>query len=193
MESRIKIKQTEILANDYNTLKKVTLEYQKKEGNWEEQIREVYDKDDGATILLYNSKKKTVILTKQFRIPIYLSEEKHNGMAIETCAGLLEGMSPKDTAIKETLEETGYQISEVEYLFEAYMVPGTVTEKVYFFVAEYEDSQKITPGGGLEEEHEEIEVLEFPFEKAYQMIYTGEITDGKTIMLLQHAKINNLV
>lgn len=193
MSDRIKIKEIELLSENYNPLKKVTLDYQKKDGKWEEQIREVYDKDSGATILLYNKENRTVILTKQFRIPIYINEQDHDGMAIEACAGLLEGMSPRDTAIKETLEETGYQIADAQYLFEAYMVPGTVTEKVYFFKATYNESQKVTAGGGLEDEHEEIEVLELPFDKAFQMIYTGEITDAKTIMLLQHAKIHNLV
>jgi len=193
MGDRIKIKKTELLSDDYNPLKRVTLDYKKKDGKWEEQIREVYDKDSGSTILLYNTEKGTVILTKQFRIPIYINEENHDGMAIEACAGLLEGMSPRDTAIKETLEETGYQIADVQYLFEAYMVPGTVTEKVYFFKATYDKSQKVTEGGGLEEEHEEIEVLELSFSDAFQMIYSGEITDAKTIMLLQYAKIHNLV
>jgi len=187
-------KKTELLSDSYNTLKRLTLDYKKNDDSWEEQIREVYDKDSGATILLYNKQKRTIILTKQFRIPIYLNEKgNHNGLVIEACAGLLEGMSPKDTAIKETLEETGYQITEAEYVFEAYMVPGTVTEKVYFFVASYNDSQKLTDGGGAEGEHEDIEVLEFSFDKAYSMIYSGEITDAKTIMLLQHAKIHNLV
>lgn len=194
MSDRIKIKRTELLSNSYNSLKRVTLDYQKKDGNWEEQIREVYDKDSGATILLYNIEQKTVILTKQFRIPIYINEKgNHNGMVIEACAGLLEGMSPLDTAIKETYEETGYQIDNAKYLFEAYMVPGTVTEKVYFYIAEYNDTQKVSEGGGLEEEHEEIEVLELLFEDAFKMIYTGEITDAKTIMLLQYVKIHQII
>ncbi len=194
MENNVNIKKTELLSNDYNSLKKLTLDIKRKDGSWEEQVREVYDKDSGATILLYNTAKKTVILTKQFRIPIYVNEKgKHNGMMIEACAGLLEGLTPEQTAIKETLEETGYQINEPEYLFEAYMVPGTVTEKVYFFIAPYNEAQKVSSGGGLEEEGEEIEVLEIPFEKAYQMIFTGEITDGKTIMLLQHLKIYAII
>lgn len=190
MENNVNIKKTELLSNDYNSLKKLTLDIKRKDGSWEEQVREVYDKDSGATILLYNTAKKTVILTKQFRIPIYINEKgKHNGMMIEACAGLLEGLTPEQTAIKETLEETGYQISKPQYLFEAYMVPGTVTEKVYFFIASYNEAQKVSSGGGLEEEGEEIEVLEIPFEEAYQMIFTGKITDGKTIMLLQYLKI----
>jgi len=180
MGDRIKIKKTELLSDDYNPLKRVTLDYKKKDGKWEEQIREVYDKDSGSTILLYNTEKGTVILTKQFRIPIYINEENHDGMAIEACAGLLEGMSPRDTAIKETLEETGYQIADVQYLFEAYMVPGTVTEKVYFFKATYDKSQKVTEGGGLEEEHEEIEVLELSFSDE---MLTPKIRRGANINL----------
>jgi len=184
------IKKTEILSEDYNTLKRLTLEVETRDGKKEEQIREVYQKDSGATILLYNKEKQSVILTKQFRIPIYLNEKgQHDGLAIEACAGLLEGLSPKETAIKETLEETGYSISDPEYVFEAYMVPGTVTEKVYFFIAPYDSTNKVAEGGGLASEGEEIEVLEMPFEEAYQKVFTGEITDGKTIMLLQHLKI----
>lgn len=191
MPKNIKIKKTEILSEDYNTLKRITLEITKKDGSTEKQIREVYQKDSGATVLLYNKEKHTVILTKQFRIPIYINEKgRHNGLLIEACAGLLEGLSPTETVIKEALEETGYSISDPKYLFEAYMVPGTVTEKVFFFLAYYNDSQKITEGGGLDSEGEDIEVLEISFEKAYEMIFTGEISDGKTIMLLQYLKIN---
>lgn len=190
MSENIIIKKTEILSEDYNTLKRLTLEVETRDGKKEEQIREVYQKDSGATILLYNKEKQSVILTKQFRIPIYLNEKgQHDGLAIEACAGLLEGLSPKETAIKETLEETGYSISDPEYVFEAYMVPGTVTEKVYFFIAPYDSTNKVAEGGGLASEGEEIEVLEMPFEEAYQKVFTGEITDGKTIMLLQHLKI----
>lgn len=190
MSENIIIKKTEILSEDYNTLKRLTLEVETRDGKKEEQIREVYQKDSGATILLYNKEKQSVILTKQFRIPIYLNEKgQHDGLAIEACAGLLEGLSPKETAIKETLEETGYSISDPEYVFEAYMVPGTVTEKVYFFIAPYDYTDKVAEGGGLASEGEEIEVLEMPFKEAYQKVFTGEITDGKTIMLLQHLKI----
>ena len=193
MKPSIQIKKTEILSKDYNTLKKITLEYEKSDGNTEIQIREVYDKDSGAAVLLYNQKYNTIILTKQFRIPIYVNEGNKEGMAIEVCAGLLDGMSPIECAKKEALEETGYQITEIEPVFNAYMVPGTVTEKVYMFIAKYDASLKIAKGGGLEEEQEEIEILELDFDKAYQMIFSGEIRDAKTIMLLQYIKIQGIL
>jgi len=193
MEKNIRIKKTEILSDDYNTLKKITLEYQKVNGDKETQVREVYDKDSGAAVLLYNQEQNTVVLTKQFRIPIYINEGNKGGMAIEVCAGLLEGMLPIECAKKEALEETGYKIDEIEPVFDAYMVPGTVTERVYMFIAKYDASLKIAQGGGLEGEQEEIEILEFDFRQAYQMIFSGEITDAKTIMLLQYIKIQEIL
>ncbi|MBG7629070.1 MAG: NUDIX domain-containing protein, partial [Bacteroidetes bacterium] len=167
-------------------------DYQLKNGNWQNQLRECYDRGDGAAILLYNSIKKTVILTKQFRMPSYLNGNS-DGMMIEVCAGLLDADDPLTCIKKEAEEETGYQIKNPVKLFEIYSTPGAVTEKIHYFLAEYSDEMKISEGGGLEEETEEIEVLELDFEKALEMISTGEICDAKTIILLQHAKINNLL
>jgi len=156
------------------------------------QTREAYDRGNGATILLYHPTKKTVILTRQFRLPTYVNGNE-TGMLIETPAGLLDNDNAEDCIRRETEEETGFEIQSVRKIFEAYMSPGSVTELVYFFVAEYTENMKIHEGGGVEGEHENIQVLEIPFTTAYQMISTGEIKDGKTMMLLQYAKINNLV
>ena len=192
MNDRIKIKETQLLSDNWYTLNKVTYEYQKKNGEWETHSREAYDRGNGATILLYNKNKKTVILTRQFRLPTYVNGNK-NGLLIEACAGLLDKDNAEDCIRKETEEETGYKITKVRKIFESYMSPGSVTEILYFFVAEYDDDMKVSEGGGLEEEQENIEVLELSFEEAYNMIFTGDIKDGKTIMLLQYAKIHNLI
>ncbi len=186
----VKILETEVLSDNWYTLRKVTFEYLKADGTKEVQSREAYDRGNGATILLYNKKQKTVILTRQFRMPTFVNGNE-SGMLIETCAGLLDNDNPEDCIKRETEEETGYKISSVEKIFEAYMSPGSVTEIVYFFIAEYSKDMKVNEGGGVEEEQENIEVLELDFEKAYQMISTGEIKDGKTIMLLQYLKLQN--
>lgn len=190
--NRIKIKATELLSDNWYTLNKVTYDFQKKNGEWETHSREAYDRGNGATILLYNQQQKTVILTRQFRLPTYVNGNE-TGLLIEACAGLLDKDNAEDCIKKETEEETGYKVSKVKKIFESYMSPGSVTEILYFFVAEYTKEMKVSDGGGLEEEQENIEVLELEFETAYNMIYTGEIKDGKTIMLLQYAKIHALV
>jgi len=189
---RVKIKETEILSDNWYTLNKVTFDYQKQNGEWETQSREAYDRGNGSTILLYNKESKKVILTKQFRLPTYINGNE-SGMMIEACAGLLDKNNPEDCIRRETEEETGYKINKVKKIFEAYMSPGSVTEILYFFIAEYDQSMKVNEGGGLVEEQENIEVLELNLDDAYQMIEDGKIKDGKTIMLLQYAKINQLV
>jgi len=188
----IKIISKEILSDNWYTLNKITFEYLKKDGTREIQNREAYDRGNGATILLYNKVSQTVILTRQFRIPTYINGNE-SGMLIETCAGLLDKDNPETAIKRETEEETGYQIKHVEKVFEAYMSPGSVTEILYFFVAEYSNDMKVSEGGGHHDEQENIEVLELPFNEALDMIKTGEIKDGKTIMLLQYAKINGLM
>lgn len=188
----IKILETQVLSNNWYTLRKVIFEYQKKDGTWETQQREAYDRGNGATILLYHPTQKTVILTRQFRMPTYVNGNP-TGMLIETCAGLLDNDNAEDCIRRETEEETGYSITDVRKVMEAYMSPGSVTEIVHFFVAEYTNHQKSTEGGGIAHEQEEIEVLELPFQEALEMIKTGEIKDGKTIMLLQYAAIHGLV
>jgi GDP-mannose pyrophosphatase NudK len=191
MNFKIKNISTEILSDNWYILRKITFDYLQKDGTYIKQNREAYDRGNGAVILLYNSDLKTVILTRQFRMPTYLNGNK-DGMLIEACAGLLDEDNAEDCIKKETQEETGFQLNEVKKIFEVYMSPGSVTEILYFFVASYQKNQQISSGGGVEEE-EDIEVLGLDFNVALQMIKTGEIKDAKTIMLLQYAKIEGLI
>lgn len=192
MQIRAKLTGSEILSNNWYKLTKVFYDYQKKDGNWHQQVREVYDRGNGATILLYNKENNSVILTRQFRLPTFVNGNE-DGMLIESCAGLLDKDNPEECIRRETEEETGYRIQEVKKVMEAYMSPGSVTEILYFFVAEYTKTMKTTEGGGVAHEQEEIEVLEIPYPKALKMIDSGEIKDGKTIMLLQYAQIHHLL
>ena len=189
---KVQVLKTEILSDNWYTLKKITYNFLKKDGQWQTQSREAYDRGNGATILLYNREQRAVVLTKQFRLPSFINGNP-DGMLIEACAGLLDKDNPEDCIRRETEEETGYKITEVRKIFEAYMSPGSVTEILYFFVAEYSKDMKITDGGGMEHEQEDIEVLELSIDHALQMIESGEIKDAKTIMLLQYAKLNKLV
>ncbi|MCL4127578.1 UNVERIFIED_CONTAM: hypothetical protein GTU68_005331 [Idotea baltica] len=192
MTPKIKITETELLSDNWYRLNKVTYEYQKPNGEWETQIREAYDRGNGATILLYHPQNRTVILTRQFRLPTYVNGNE-DGMMIEACAGLLDKDNAEDCIRKETQEETGYKISQAKKIFEAYMSPGSVTEIIHFFIAEYDHDMKVSEGGGLDEEQENIEVLELDFDEALRMVENGEIKDGKTIMLLQYVQINGLL
>lgn len=191
-DPKITIQKTDLLSDNWYILNKVTFDYQEENHPVETHTREVYDRGNGAAILLYNPIEKTVILTRQFRLPSYLNGNK-TGMMIEVCAGLLDEDNPEQCIIRETEEETGYRIKTVQKVFETYMSPGAVTEILYLFVGEYNASMKVTDGGGLEAEQEHIEVMELPFDEVYSMIETGEIKDAKTLMLLQYAKINKLV
>lgn len=188
----IEIVKTEILSDNWYTLKKVTYQYTKPDGTVQQQSREAYDRGNGAVILLYNTISRTVILTRQFRIPTYINGNE-SGMLIEACAGLLDQDSPEDCIRRETEEETGYQIKEAKKIFEAYMSPGSVTEILYFFIAEYTNNMKVSDGGGLQEEEENIEILEINIDDALAMIESGEIKDGKTIMLLQYIKLKSIM
>mgnify|MGYP003401939328 FL=1 len=192
MIDKVKILDTEILSNNWYILKKLTYQFQKSDGEWQTQNREAYDRGNGATILLYNKEQKTVILTRQFRLPTYINGND-SGMLIEACAGLLDKDNPEDAIRRETEEETGYKVSHIEKVFEAYMSPGSVTEIIYFFIAEYSSDMKVNEGGGMEHEQEDIEVLELSFDDAFAMIASGEIRDGKTIMLLQYVKLNGIL
>ena len=187
MNPKIQITKTELLSDNWYLLNKVTFEFTPENGEPEIQRREVYDRGNGAAILLYNKEKQTVILTRQFRLPTFLNGNE-SGMMIEVCAGLLDEKNPEDCIKRETDEETGYRIQDVKKVFEAYMSPGAVTEILYFFTAEYQPEMKVSEGGGLATEHEYIEVLEIDFKEAMKMVYNGEIKDAKTIMLLLHAK-----
>jgi nudix-type nucleoside diphosphatase (YffH/AdpP family) len=189
---KIEIQKTELLSDNWYVLNKITYQYHKEDQKVETQIREVYDRGNGAGILLYNTNLKTVILIRQFRLPTYLNGNK-TGMMIEVCAGLVDKEKPEECIIREVEEETGYQVTTVKKVFETYVSPGAVTEILHLFVGEYNSSMKVSEGGGLTSEQENIEVLEVPFIEALAMIERGEIQDSKTIMLLQYAKINNLV
>ncbi len=190
--NKVKIYTTEILSDNWYTLRKVTYGYLKKDGAWQTQSREAYDRGNGAVVLLYNISLKTVILTRQFRMPTFINGNG-DGMLIEACAGLLDKDNPEDCIKRETEEETGYKITEVKKIFEAYMSPGSVTELLHFFIAEYSHAMKINDGGGVALEQEEIDVLELCFDNALQMIETGEIKDAKTIMLLQYLQLKNIL
>jgi nudix-type nucleoside diphosphatase (YffH/AdpP family) len=189
---QISIVKEELLSDNWYTLKKYTYEILKQDGSRQIQTREVYDRGNGAVILLYNQKFKTVILTRQFRLPSFVNGNE-KGVLIEACAGLLDQDNPEEAIKRETEEETGYRINDVRKIFDAYMSPGSVSEILYFFIAEYTPSMKVHAGGGIEHEQEDIEVLEISFDKAYGMIATGEIRDAKTIMLLQYVKINQIL
>jgi len=192
MNNKVKILDTIVLSDNWYVLRKIIYEYQKKDGSSQVQTREAYDRGNGATILLYNKAKQTVILTRQFRMPTYVNGNA-DGMLIETCAGLLDKDNPEDCIRKETEEETGYKVTDVRKVFEVYMSPGSVTEMLYFFIAEYADNMKVNEGGGIEHEEEHIEVLEIEFQRTLDMIGNGEIKDAKTIMLLQYLRINQIL
>jgi GDP-mannose pyrophosphatase NudK len=190
MADPVEIIKTEVLSDHWYTLKKVTFRVRRGDGTTQTQSREAYDRGNGATILLYSKPRGTVVLTRQFRLPTYVNGNA-SGMLIEACAGLLDRDNAEDCIRKEAMEETGYAVREVRKIFEAYMSPGSVTEILHFFVAEYSPEQQQGSGGGVDEE--DIEVLEVPFEHALAMIDNGEIKDGKTIMLLQYALIHGLL
>ena len=192
MPDRIKLISSTILSDNWGTLNKVKYNFKTNDGTWQEQQREVYNRGNGAVILLYNSQKGTVILTRQLRIPTWLNGNT-DGMMIEACAGMLDENDPEACIRRETEEETGYTLSEVRKIMEVYMSPGSVTEILYFFTGAYSDSMKTGKGGGADNENENIEVLELPFTSAIAMIATGEIKDAKTIMLLQYAQIHKLL
>lgn len=189
----VKIKDEKILSDEHYTLKRIDFELKKKNGEWEEQKREVFDHGNAVTALLYNTEKKTVILTRQFRIASFVNGNK-SGMLLETPAGLLEENEPPEEAIlREIKEETGYEITGVQKVYEAYSSAGSLTELIHYYVAPYTDEQKVSQGGGLEEEGEEVKVIEMPFDQAIQKLDNGEIRDAKTITLLQYALLKNLI
>lgn len=192
MISDINITDTRILSDNWYILKKITYDYSKPDGSRHSQSREVYDRGNGATILLYNKEQQTVVLTRQFRLPTFVNGNE-SGMLIEACAGLLDNDNPEDCIRRETEEETGYKISSVQKVLEAYMSPGSVTEILHFFIAAYTKEMKLSDGGGAQHEEENIEVLELPFTETLNMIKTGAIKDAKTIMLLQYIRLNGIL
>ncbi|GAA0483836.1 NUDIX domain-containing protein [Tatumella punctata] len=179
------------LSDDWYLLKKYTFDFQRHDGSWQRLHREAYDHGDGAALLLYNRQRKSVILTRQFRLPAFINGS--DGMLIEVAAGLLEGEHPEERVRKEAEEETGYRINNIEKVFEAWMSPGSVTEKLHLFIAEYHPGDQVSDGGGLPEEGEDLEVLEMSFSDALAAMQCGSINDAKTIMLLQYAALNKLM
>jgi nudix-type nucleoside diphosphatase (YffH/AdpP family) len=188
---RVRILEEQLLSDDWYVLKKTRFEYRRRDGEWQVQVRETYDRGNGAVCLLFNVERDSVVLIRQFRYPTYVNGNA-DGLLIEACAGLLDGDDPLTCIRKEAEEETGYVVRSPHKVFESYMSPGSVTEKLHFFVAEYQDQTRATGGGGDAAEGEDIEVLELPLARALEMIESGAIQDGKTIMLLQHAAMQGL-
>ncbi|BBQ01427.1 hypothetical protein BSFA1_65550 (plasmid) [Burkholderia sp. SFA1] len=184
---RVRVLKTEVLSDDWYVLRKVTFDFLRRDGTWQRQSRETYDRGNGATILLRERNTGNVLLTRQFRMPAFVNG--HHGMLVETPGGLLDDASPEERIRAEVEEETGYRVHRVEKIFEAFMSPGSVTEKLYFYLGEYDSSMRVSDGGGVAEEGEEIETIEVPLHTALDMIGRGEIMDGKTIMLLQYAAL----
>ena len=189
--NRVRVVEEKLLSDDWFILKKTSFEYQRRDGSWQLQHRETYDRGDGAVLLLYHRERATVILTRQFRFPAYVNGCS-DGMLIEACAGLLDGDDAATCIRREAEEETGYRVTTPHKVFEAYMSPGSVTEKLHFFMAEYTDQHRVHAGGGAFQEGEDIEVLEVPLREALEMVHSGQIQDGKTIMLLQHAALHGV-
>jgi nudix-type nucleoside diphosphatase (YffH/AdpP family) len=188
VSDRIRVKDVNVLSSNHATLKNTTFEWRRTNGEWQTQRRETYDRGDAATLLPYNLNQRTVVLVKQFRYPAYVNG--YDDLLIEAAAGLLDNELPEARIRAEAEEEIGYRLGEVRKIFEAFMSPGAVTEKLYFFVAEYEATMRVSSGGGIVEEGEDIEVLELPIEQAVAMIDDGRIVDAKTIILLQYAALN---
>jgi nudix-type nucleoside diphosphatase (YffH/AdpP family) len=187
VSGRIRVKGERLLSDNYGTLKSTTFEWRRNDGTWQTMTRDVFDRGNATTILPYHLKRRTVVLARQFRLPTYING--YDGLLIETVAGLLDNAAPEDRIRAETEEETGYRLHQVHKVFEAFMSPGAVTEKIHFFVAEYEPEMRIGRGGGLASEGEDIEVIELAFDEALAMIDDGRIVDAKTIMLLQYAAL----
>jgi nudix-type nucleoside diphosphatase (YffH/AdpP family) len=188
MSKRIRVRRVETLSDDWYILKKTTFDFQRADGTWQTVSRETYDRGNGATLLLYNQERQTVILTRQFRYPAYVNG--HHGLLIEACAGLLEQADPEARIRQAAEEETGYAVRYMELVFTAFMSPGSVTERLFFFIGAYTTGDRTGAGGGRLEDGEDIGVLELPFTDALAMIRNGQIVDGKTIMLLQHLQLS---
>ena len=188
ISDRIRIKDERVLSDEHYTLKSATFEWRRGDGEWQTQNREIFERGNAAALLPYNLAQRTVVLVRQFRYPAYLNG--YDDLLIEAAAGLLDDETPQVRIRAEAEEETGYRLGHIRKIFEAFMSPGAVTEKIHFFVAEYDPTMKVGSGGGLASEGEDIEVLELAFEQALVMIGDGRIVDAKTIMLLQHAALH---
>jgi len=189
LTNRLRIKAVKTLSDDWYILKKTTFDWLRSDGAWQTMNRETYDRGNGAVLLPIDLKRKTVLLTRQFRYPAYVNG--YNDLLIEAAAGLLDKAAPQDRIRKEVEEELGLRLDSVNHVFTCFMSPGSVTEKLHFFVAEYDAKMRVNAGGGKASEGEDIEVLELPLQRALHMIETGEIQDGKTVMLLQHLALES--
>lgn len=190
MRDKVKIVGEQVLSHNWGRLTRYEIDYRRADGTSQTLMREVYDRGNAAVILLVDPARETVVLTRQFRFPVQLGGD--DAALVEACAGLLDGMAPEACARKEAEEETGYRVGAVVHLFDSYMSPGSVLEKLSFFMGSYDATSRISAGGGLAEEGEEIEVLELPLSAAIAMVGAGEIVDAKTIMLLQYAALNGV-
>jgi len=182
------IRDVELTSDGWHVLRRTTFDYQNSKGDWSTQHRETYDRGNGATILLYDIARRTVLLSRQFRYPVYVNDHP-DGMLIETAAGLLDEDAPETAIRREASEELGVTVGELTHVFDVYMSPGSVTERIHFFAAPYTDASRTSEGGGLADDGEDIDVIELPFDEALAMVGTGEIADAKTIMLLQWAAL----
>ncbi|CAM2154642.1 GDP-mannose hydrolase [Pararobbsia alpina] len=188
-KDRVRIVQTEVLSDNWFVLKKVTFDFLRRDGTWQRQSRETYDRGNGAAMLLCNPDTGNVVLTRQFRMPVFVNG--HDGMLVEAAAGLLDNATPDERIRVEVEEETGYRVRNVRKIFEAYMSPGSVTEKLHFYLGDYDTSLRVSDGGGVEDEGEDLEVIEIPLQTALERIESGDIVDGKTIMLLQYVALQS--
>lgn len=184
MQDRIRLVSDEVLSDDWGVLKKHVFDYRRRDGSWERQSREVYDRGHGATILPHDPERGTVLLVRQFRFPAWMTG--HREPLLEACAGLLDADDPETCIRKEAEEELGYRLEKVSLAFNPYMSPGSVSERLWCFTAEYTPEDRISDGGGAASEGEDIEVVELPLEGAFAAIGDGRIIDAKTIMLIQH-------
>jgi len=188
VSDRVRVNDVRMLSDNHYILKTTTFEWRRNSGEWQTQARETYDRGNGAALLPYNLAQRSVVLVRQFRYPAFVNG--HDDLLIEAAAGLLDNESPEVRILAEAEEETGYRLGKVQKVFEAFMSPGAITEKLHFFVAEYEAGMRVGSGGGIASEGEDIEVLELPIDSALAMIGDGRIVDAKTIMLLQYAALN---
>lgn len=188
LQHRLRIHDVRVLSDDWYVLKKTTFDWRRRDGQWQRVSRETYDRGNGATLLPYHLGQRTVLLTRQFRYPAYVNG--HDDLLIEAPAGLLDRSAPEERIRAEVEEETGYRLQAVRPVFQAFMSPGSVTERLHFFVGAYDHSMRVNAGGGVAEEGEDIEVLELGMDQALAMAADGRIRDGKTLLLLQWAALN---
>lgn len=188
VSERVRVREVKLLSDHWSTLRTTTFDYLRSDGRWQTQQRETYDRGNGAAILLYHPGRRSVVLTRQFRYPAFVNGLRK--LSIEVPAGALDGAAPEDCIRDEAEQEAGYRVRAPRQVMEAYMSPGSVTERLHFFVAEYEPADRVGHGGGLQGEGEDIETFEVDIDQALKMIRSGDICDGKTIMLLQYAALN---